>query len=408
MKTIDNSNIGSLESQFGETFYLLDSDVFENNCKGLMESFRRYYTKSNIAYSYKTNYTPKLVKIVDKLGGYAEVVSEMELDIALKSGVRPEKIVWNGPVKKKEIVRDFLVKGGIVNIDSLDEIKDIYDFVCQNDGSSVNIGIRCNFDVGDGVLSRFGFDVEDSDFDEALRIISRSKKIKLKGLQVHFAKRSAQYWTRRAKGILEIYEYINNRYNMRPDCIDLGGGMSGNVPQIIQKQLNLEDVTYDDYASQAAVIFNDFFKDKEESPWLFVEPGTAVAANSMRYVCKVKTIKTVRDKIIITTNGSQKNISMSGINPPMEIINCSDEQIQCENADIAGYTCIEADYLYKGFNGKIGVGDYLVMESCGSYSVVMKPPFIMPNVPVIDISGSKPELIKRAETFDDLFQTYVF
>ena len=99
---------------------------------------------------------------------------------------------------------------------------------------------------------------------------------------------------------------------------------------------------------------------------------------------------------------------MSGINPPMILIGCSNDQIQCEDAYIAGYPCIEADYLYKGFKGKIGIGDYLVFNSCGSYSVVMKPPFIMPNIPIIDISRNEPELIKRAETFEDLFQTYYF
>lgn len=407
-KQLDNQNIESIVNKYGESFYLLDSDVFEHNCNDLLLAFRKYYEKTNIAYSYKTNYIPKLVKIVNKLGGFAEIVSEMELEIAFKAGISPNRIVWNGPVKDKDISQSFLSKGGIVNIDSLDELKDIYEFVLKNDVDIVDVGIRCNFDVGDGVLSRFGFDVQSADFDEALIIISKCDKINLKGLQVHFAKRSSQYWTKRAKGTLEIYEYIKNKYNLIPECIDLGGGMSGKIPETLQRQLNLDDVTYDDYASQAAAIFNDHFKDKEESPWLFVEPGTAVAASAMRYVCKVKTIKTVRGKTIITTNGSQKNISMTGINPPMKVINCSDKQIMCNNADIAGYTCIEADYLYKGFNGKMGVGDYLVFESCGSYSVVMKPPFIMPNVSVIDISGDVPELIKRAEKFDDLFHTYNF
>lgn len=408
LKQLDKQNIQSIVEKYGESFYLLDSDVFENNCNDLLLAFRKYYEKTNIAYSYKTNYIPKLVKIVDKLGGFAEIVSEMELDIALKSGISPNRIVWNGPVKDKKISQRFLSKGGIVNIDSIDEIKDIYNFVMIDDVDVVNVGLRCNFDVGDGVLSRFGFDVHGTDFEEALNIISKCDKINLKGLQVHFAKRSAQYWTKRAKGILEIYEYIKSKYHLIPECIDLGGGMSGKIPKTLQRQLNLDDVTYDDYASQAAVIFNDYFKDKEESPWLFVEPGTAVAASAMRYACRAKTIKTVRGKVIITTNGSQKNISMTGINPPMTIINCSDNQVWCENADIAGYTCIEADYLYRGFDGKIGVGDYLVFESCGSYSVVMKPPFIMPNVPVIDISEDVPELIKRAENFDDLFHTYNF
>ena len=48
----------------------------------------------------------------------------------------------------------------------------------------------------------------------------------------------------------------------------------------------------------------------------------------------------------------------------------------------------------------------VVFENCGSYSLVMKPPFILPNFPVLDISEGKTEVIKRAETFEDIFHTY--
>ena len=128
----------------------------------------------------------------------------------------------------------------------------------------------------------------------------------------------------------------------------------------------------------------------------------------MRYVCRVETIKTVQGKTIATANGSQKNISLSGLNPPMEVIAGGEKQNIYEDVDIAGYTCIESDYLYKGYSGKVGIGDYLVFSNCGSYSLVMKPPFIFTNVPVLDISKDDVEVIKRAESFEDIFATYTF
>lgn len=128
----------------------------------------------------------------------------------------------------------------------------------------------------------------------------------------------------------------------------------------------------------------------------------------MKFVCRVETVKKVRGKTIVTVFGSQKNISMSGVNPPMTVVPCGKEQEMYEDADIAGYTCIESDFLYKGYSGKLAVGDYVVIDNCGSYSIVMKPPFILPNFPVIDICGDKAELIKRKEEFDDIFHTYNF
>ena len=99
---------------------------------------------------------------------------------------------------------------------------------------------------------------------------------------------------------------------------------------------------------------------------------------------------------------------MSGVNPPIEVFSSGKNKTEYSDLDIVGYTCIEGDVLQKNYSGKLAVGDFVVVRNCGSYSVVMKPPFIFPNVPIIDISGDGVELIKRAETFDDLFHTFVF
>jgi diaminopimelate decarboxylase len=79
---IRTDELKKIKDQFGEAFYLLDSDQFRQNFLELKEAFSSIYPRFNIAYSYKTNYTPALCKIVDELDGYAEVVSEMEMELA--------------------------------------------------------------------------------------------------------------------------------------------------------------------------------------------------------------------------------------------------------------------------------------------------------------------------------------
>ena len=159
---INSKVISRLRSQYGEAFYLLDSEQFKNNFTELKNIFSAIYPNFNIAYSYKTNYTPKFCKIVNELGGYAEVVSEMEMELALKCGVEPKRIIWNGPIKDSEKMREFLVAGGTVNSDSIDETKEIRDFANSVE-TILNVGIRCNYDVHDGVVSRFGFDITGDD-----------------------------------------------------------------------------------------------------------------------------------------------------------------------------------------------------------------------------------------------------
>ena len=407
-KALTSDILNSLSNRFGNAFYLLESESFEQNYKELTEAFKAYYLNFNIAYSYKTNYTPKLVQIVDKLGGYAEVVSEMEMEVALRSGVHPSRIIWNGPVKNEKKVKELLLTGGTVNIDSIYEIDNIRSIAESYPAHMLNVGVRINYEVGDGVLSRFGFDVEDDDFDTVFHFIQSTPNIHLINLQAHFAGRSPEFWTARAEGMLKVYDRVVAEYGLKPERIDIGGGIYGKMPEILRSQLGVGEVCYDDYASRAAKLFADHFKNDSDAPYLFIEPGSAVAGDCMRFVSRIETIKTVRGKTIATVIGSQKNISMSGINPPMEVISGGQERGSVENADIVGFTCIEGDVLQKNYSGSLAVGDYIVISNCGSYSVVMKPPFILPNFPVLDLCGDDVEIIKRAETFDDLFHTFNF
>lgn len=87
----------------------------------------------------------------------------------------------------------------------------------------------------------------------------------------------------------------------------------------------------------------------------------------MKFVGTVKTIKNVRGKYIASVLGSQKNISMSGVNPPMEVIHMTDDQREYIDLDFVGFTCIEGDVLYKNYTGSLGVDDAVVISNCGSY-----------------------------------------
>ena len=88
-----------IEAKFGSPFYILDETSFRKNYDDIVRAFGSRYEKFILAYSYKTNYIPYLCNIIRSKGGFAEVVSRLEYDLALKVGQKPDKIVFNGPVK---------------------------------------------------------------------------------------------------------------------------------------------------------------------------------------------------------------------------------------------------------------------------------------------------------------------
>jgi diaminopimelate decarboxylase len=403
-----------ISDEYGESFYILDSKQFEQNFEELQKAFRDIYPNSYIAYSYKTNYTPKFCKLVDIHGGYAEVVSDMEYKIALKVGVSPEKIVHNGPYKNADTIEKLLLTGGTVNIDSDYELEIVKNIAINHQDRIISVGLRCNFEINDGVMSRFGFDVEGESFKNAIGIFKQIDNLRLKGLHCHFAARSLETWPARAKGMLMLVEKF---FVEEPEYICLGGGLFGKMGESLKAQFASKIPSYEEYANAVAIQFRDFYKDKpiEKQPKLFIEPGSALVGDAMKFVTKVIDIKNIRGKNIATLAGSIYNINptLNKKNPPITVYHClsnPNSQKPYIDLDFGGYTCIESDYLYRGFDGKLAVGDYVVFDNVGSYSVVLKPPFILPNFAVIDYDDEtyKIELIKHRESFEDLFKTFEF
>ncbi|MCM1257602.1 MAG: pyridoxal-dependent decarboxylase [Roseburia sp.] len=405
---LDSGKMKYLCKEYGDAFYILDSEQFRMNYNELINAFRSIYPKFNIAYSYKTNYTPELCKIVNQMGGYAEVVSDMEVEIAQRIGVSPSKIIWNGPYKNAEKMKELLLVGGTVNIDSAYEFDIVRNIASAYPEKVLNIGIRCNFEINDGVLSRFGLDVNSKEFQEALELVEKIPNLQLFGLQCHFASRKLDTWKNRTEGMLKILD----KYNIVPKHLDLGGGLFGKMPDSLKKQFDSEIPTYQDYANESASVIKQHYAhlDDSKKPMLLLEPGSALVGDCMSFVSRVINIKQVRGKSIATLLGSIYNINptLNKKNPPITVFHMGGEEKQYEDLDFGGFTCIESDYIYKHFTGELALGDMVLFGNAGSYSVVLKPPFILPNFPVIDICEDNIKVIKRKEYFDDIFHTFAF
>jgi diaminopimelate decarboxylase len=403
-----------LEVSYGDAFYLLDLVIFEKNYHEFLEAFRSIYPKSNIAYSYKTNYTPRLCQSVDGMGGYAEVVSIMEYDLALRIGVLPSRIIFNGPYKREADIEKALLAGSIVNLDSFSEVAIVEDIASRSPEQNMTVGLRCNFDLSTTEISRFGFDVAGEEFQAAFDILNRLKNCHVGGLHCHFStsNKSLESYALRARKMLELVAYhFGDTY---PQFINLGGGFFSKMPPDFRKQFPYPIPSYKEYATAIATQFRKTFSDGSE-PELILEPGTAITANVMKFVAKVINIKTVRSRTVALASGSIHNIkpTLHKKNLPMRVFSYhrdSEPERNGGQVDIVGYTCMEHDCLYNGYAGSLALGDYIVFDNVGAYTTVMKPPFIHPCPAMIAYNPHRREfeVIKRQEEFSDVFSTYVF
>ena len=114
---LDESTYRRIKKEYGFPAYIFDSDRFCENYRLLTEGMSAAYAPYRAAYSYKTNYTPRIVSLVRSLGGMAEVVSGMEYALARRVGNAPENILFNGPCKGEDGIAA-LLDGACVIIDN--------------------------------------------------------------------------------------------------------------------------------------------------------------------------------------------------------------------------------------------------------------------------------------------------
>ena len=415
---IDNNYIKLVHEELkninSEAVYISKPENFETEYDLLINSFKKHYDNVNIAYSFKTNYIPDFLNIVKNKKGYAEVVSIMELELALKVGFLPKNIFFNGPFKHMKETQEFLSLGVLVNLDSYDEFKWIEKFANESK-KTCRIGIRLNFNLSENP-SRFGISVNDKAIQEIITQSNSNKYLSLESLHYHYAPRKLSMWKTCAKEFISFLDNLDLVVISNLKFISLGGGMFSRMDNYIQKQLPFNIPSFDEYANNSVKYLVDYFNSKLDfsfSPEILIEPGTALASKALDFAVQVVSIKNINNEFYINTSGSKYNMNPSPnrINSPTEVYNSNiNNNIYVKNAKLSGYTCIESDVIHDDFSGDIAKGDTIIFKEIGAYSVVMKPPFILPDVAIIQFNKNTNcyDLIKCKQTFDDVFHNFKF
>ncbi len=423
---LNHSEIQALERAYGSPLYLFDEEAFLENAARFVGAMRDRYPKYRLSYSFKTNYTPYVCGLIRNLDGDAEVVSAMEYELARRVGFPPERIIFNGPDKMGEpsltqLCEDrtetsalacALLGGSLVNADHLEEVAFIADFARRHPDHSFRIGLRVNLDLGQSFVSRFGLDP--ADLPEAMTLAAGAPNLSVVGLHCHISRcRGLEAWRKRTEIMLSLADSL---FEAPPAYLDLGSGMFGDMAPELAAQFS-DIPSYKEYAAVTAALVAEHYAvwPEEKRPVLFTEPGTTLINRYVSLLARVDAVKQVRGKRLAILNCSEHNLGETCTlkQLPLEVIPAGipadPAASPTPGTDLVGYTCLEQDVMYRDYPGPLHPGDRVIFGNVGGYSTVYKPPFIRPNCAMIAL---KPDgatvLIKRRETFDDIFRTYTF
>ncbi len=407
---MNNQILSELQKRYGESFYVFDEERFISNLDEVESAFKNQYANFGIAYSFKTNYIPRICKLAMDQGAFAEVVSEMEYEHALRVGYKPEKIIYNGPVKSREILFRAFENNSIVHFDSDNEIDVLEEYLSASPRESIRCALRINFSMEGEKTSRFGFNSEDDSAGKAYERLFGLKGCKPIGVHCHFqtATKTLESFAERTQKTIAFAKKVFAEHPC--EYIDVGGGFFGKMPPELLRQFSAKVPSFEEYSRVIGATMIKDFPDQDVK--LIIEPGTMVVADTMKFYCTVNNVKFIGDKAFVVTNGSLHNIKPTGrsrILPGMKVIQMhKGNSYQVKNGDITGYTCIDDDVLSWDFNGEIAPGDYLEFCNVGAYSPMYKPPFIKGQPPILSKKDEQFLLIKRGEVIDDIFATYIY
>ena len=409
METISYNRINEIAEKYGTPFYFMYPDVYKQNVNSFTNAFLRKYDKLIVGYSFKTNYVPALGKIAKEIGCYAEVVSEMEYDIAKCLGY--EHIIFNGPIKNERTLIRAIEDGAIINLDSMYEVDSVCRYV-ERTKRQIQVGIRINIDLFDengeskiqsGLrVGRFGF--AKSVLAEAIQKLERCH---IKIISIHGHTSSSDRAVDNYRLIVEQMLSVCEKYQLDDvKYFDVGGGFFGAAADGIDVS---HKPKYEDYSTLILQIVLNSKWFSIIKPFIVIEPGVSVVANVFSYISKLYQHKYIAGTNFISTDGTVFDVkpTMHTNNLPYRIY-MANEKSKCLKFDVVGSTCMEKDIILRQVDvpENVNYGDYLFIDGVGAYTIAMTPVFINYLSPIISIENGKIELVRRRQTVKDVMELY--
>lgn len=419
--TVGGCDVVLLASEYGTPLHIINEEEVLMNCARFSSAFSESLDRVELFFSYKTNPVPGMIRIVHSEGIGAEVTSETELRLALRLGVPPKKIIYDGRGKSTRSLTWAIEQGiRLINIDSFNEI-DTISTLTKKLNKQIDVGIRVI--TGLGWSGPFGFSAQTKEAFSAVKKIHQTEGLRLKGLHLHLGTslKDVNIYLQALDVTFRLIYKLKNELNIEIAYLDIGGGFStpsvrsfssSEIEKLERYHVPLptpdmrDQPRASDYASAIGKRINELCINYRLSvPIIFVEPGRVLSSSAQILLLKIIDLKQ-RDK------GTKFAILDGSINiaHPLKsefreafLANQMFEE-ERELYTIVGPTCNPDDVLYPAkFLPKIQVGDYIAIMDAGAYFVSFADNFCFPRPPIAIVSKAGHRLTKKRETFDYIY-----
>ena len=397
---INNIKLEKILKKRKTPFYLYSLNQIRQNVKHINSSFKNF--SPLICYAVKANSNLSILKELKKNNLGADVVSVGELKLALKAGIKPNKIVFSGVGKTDEEIK-FAIKKNIfsVNAESTNEITLIND-ISKKLNKITNIGVRINPDIKaktnrkiatGNKVNKFGISI--SEFLNVIKNKNKFQNIKICLLSVHIGSQIKD---------INVYKKVLNLISKiliklkdlkhTINCVDLGGGMG--IPYF----KNEKKFDFKKFGIEVSKFY------RKVRIKIIFEIGRFITGNSGHIISKVIYVKKIKDRIFIIIDTGMNDMARSAIYDTFhEIIPLHKRTKKfSKKVEFVGPICESSDTfgVYKNYP-MLKEGDYVCITNCGAYGRTLSSNYNMrPLIEEVILNNKKIKTVRLRQKIEDL------
>ena len=395
-----NQDLLAIAADYGSPVYVYDAEKIEAQYKRLTNAFSSV-KNLRIHYAVKALSNISVLKLLNTLGSGLDTVSIQEVQLGIKAGVDPSKIIFTPNGVSLEEIEEVAKLGVQINIDNLSILEQFGSRhpktpVCIRINPHVMAGGNSKISVGH-IDSKFGISIHQMPL---LKRIVENTGMTINGIHMHTG-----------SDILDIQVFIQaseilfdaakNFKNL--EFIDFGSGFK--VPY---KPDDIE-TDIEELGAQLSKKFKAFCAEYGKELTLAFEPGKYLVSESGKFLAKVNVIKQTTSTVFAGIDtGFNHLIRPMFYGSHHEIHNISNPNGKQRFYSVVGYICETDTFASNRRITEITEGDVLAFSNAGAYCYSMSSNFNSRFRPAeILWYNGEAHLIRERETFDDLLRHQV-
>lgn len=375
----------------------------ENALRQAFLAYKNAFNQSNtlVCYAVKANGNLNILRLFADLGSGFDIVSGGELARVLQAGGSADKVIFSG-VGKTAAEIEFALKSGIkcFNVESMPELTRINDIAGSlKTVAPISFRINPNIDakthpyISTGLKNnKFGIPFEQA--IDAYRTAQRLPNVEIVGVDCHIGSQLTEVepLINACERVVALVDELQ-KIGINLSHIDLGGGVG----------IRYQDETLIDlsaYANAVAKIIGN------RPLSLILEPGRSLVGNAGVLLTQVEYVKQGADKNFVVVDAAMNDLARPALYDAFhDIVPVVQKNIPPITADIVGPICESGDFIGKNRSLAVEEGDLLCVKSAGAYGMSMSSNYnARARAAEVLVSGSQSKLIRRRETFADLWQ----